>query len=282
VTGYFDKKYLVDRTNEYKSPNFHERQALVFLTLLLGTMAAAIWSRRRVALHEGLLLFGFAVFALHSVRNVPLFAIVAAPILATQLAALPHAAPLGARWARLRDAALAWLGRRNAAYARMDAVPRLPLWPVLALAGLVWLAAAQQRAGEAPLGQRFYWERQPVGAAAYLKAYPPSGNGFNQFGWGGYLLHQLWPQQRVFIDGQTDFYGVELTKEYASVSELQEDWQDVLRRHDVQWVVFATDTPLVRALAAMPDWTVAYRDEVATVLLRTSAPAAHMQRPLGG
>jgi hypothetical protein len=87
-------------------------------------------------------------------------------------------------------------------------------------------------------------------------------------GWGGYLLHELWPRQTVFIDGQTDFYGEELFQEYITVSELHDGWQDVLDRHGVQWVIYPTDSALIRRLKEDPRWHVDYADSVTTVIGR--------------
>src|SRR5207245_10162655 len=82
-------RYILDHTLEFQSPNFHEEHLRPFLILLLASLVGLGWSRRRLALHEGLLLAPFAYFALYSTRNVALFAIVAAPIVADLVAALP-------------------------------------------------------------------------------------------------------------------------------------------------------------------------------------------------
>ena len=130
------------------------------------------------------------------------------------------------------------------------------------------LAALQARAGGAPLGVRIDPTTQPVAAVRYLEAHPSQGNVFNNLAWGGYLLLEQWPLQRVFIDGQTDFYGEALTREYLDVVALAAGWEAVLDRHDVAWVLFPTDSALVRRLADTPGWRAAYRDDQATILIR--------------
>lgn len=268
VTGYLRQRLLVDRTVEYMSPNFHDPSMLPFLAMLLATVAGLAWSRRRPALHEGLLLLGFTYFALYSARNISLFTLVVAPVLAAQLAALPCPVSEHGRLGRALRRVRAWLARREAASARLEAQARGHVWPAAAVAALLFLAAAQRQAGLSPLGVQFDSARQPMAAASYLAANPPVGNGFNELRWGGYLLHALWPAQRVFIDGQTDFYGEALTRDYLSVVDLAAGWQAVLDRYAVRWVVYPTDSALVRQLAAMPAWRVAYQDAVATVLTR--------------
>lgn len=89
---------------------------------------------------------------------------------------------------------------------------------------------------------------------------------FNNFIWGGYLLYRLWPEQTVFIDGQTDFYGEALTREYTQVMTLAAGWESVLEKYDVSWVIVQSDKPLVKALQEETRWTVVYQDTTATIL----------------
>jgi hypothetical protein len=271
VTGYLGKSLLVDNTQEYRSPDFHKTDVRVFLIMLLVTLGALAWSRRRPALHEGLLVTGFTYFSLYSGRNIPLFAIITAPVLVPLLQGAYESLEVSGRAGTILKRAVAWLARRDAAYSRIDSRAQGHLWPVVAVLVLLGIAWAQARAGQDPLGAVFNKQRLPVDAVAYLKQHVPEGNGFNEFHWGGYLLHELWPAQRVFIDGQTDFYGEALTREYLDAALLHAGWRDVLDRYDVRWVIFSTDTPFVRALEETPGWHAVYSDDVATVLLRDPA-----------
>jgi hypothetical protein len=74
----------------------------------------------------------------------------------------------------------------------------------------------------------------------------------------------------VFIDGQTDFYGEDLFDEYLTVEQLGQGWEAVLDRYAVRWVLYDTDSVLIRRLEVTPGWQVAYQDDVATVLIRTA------------
>jgi hypothetical protein len=267
VTGYFGKKLLVDRTQEYMSPDFHSADFTFFVVMLVGLVASLAWSRRRLALHEGLLCVAFIYFALHSARNVPLFAFILAPTLASQLGAIPSP-EFGSRLGLAARAVGGWFTRRNGAYSRIEARSRGQFLPIAAITVLLAIAAAEYRGGEAPLGVQFDVTRQPVAAVEYLNAHPLPGNGFNELRWGGYLLHTMWPENRVFIDGQTDFYGESLTRDFLAVMELEPEWRAVLDRHDISWVILPTDTAIVRALTADPSWRTEFRDNVATVLTR--------------
>jgi hypothetical protein len=151
----------------------------------------------------------------------------------------------------------------------MEALLGGHVWPVVAFLGVSLSAAVQWQGGEpAPFGIRFDPRSQPVAAVEYLRQNLPAGNMFNELGWGGYLLHTMWPGQRVFIDGQTDFYGEPLVREYLQVVELRDDWQGVLDKYHVTWVLYETNSPLVRALTATPGWQTVHQDSLATVLQR--------------
>lgn len=269
VTGYFGKQLLVDNTHEYMSPNFHEKTLWLFAGMLLVTAGSAAWSPRRPGLHEGFLFLGFAFCGLYAARNIPLFAIVSAPLLASQLAALRVGSESDGPLARATRPLLGWLGRRDRRYSGLDSRARGHLWATLALGALCVLAARQHAAGLAPLGARIDARRQPVQAVAYLKKIQPAGNVFNEFGWGGYLLHEMWPSLRVFIDGQTDFYGEALTREYMHVAGVGTGWEGVLEKYRVRWAILPTESRLARRLRAEPGWRVEYQDDVATVLART-------------
>jgi hypothetical protein len=264
VFGWFGNTLLINVTGEYHSPDFHLASLRAFAVMIIAAIASVAWSRRRPSLHEGLLLLGFLYLALYSGRNVPLFAIVVAPMLARQLAGIPLP---GGRLSTSVVRITAWFARRDQAVGRMDARSRSHLWPVTALVGLTVVAFVQHDT-IAPLGVQFDPARQPVSAVAYLKAHPIQGHMFNKFEWGGYLLHELWPAQQVFIDGQTDFYGEALTQEYLDVADVKPAWRDVLNRYDVRWVIYRSGTALEQVLIESGEWDTVYRDSMAVVLSR--------------
>ena len=183
ISRHLSARLVMDRTSEFMSPDFHQRPFLWFLALLIAAALVAAWSQRRLHLQEGMLLASFAALALYSRRHIPLFAIVVAPVVASQLSAL--ALPedgIFRRVAGLRD----YLVRRNTAMGELEATLRGHLLPVAATIGLVAMAAVQLRSDVTPLGVSFDPTLQPVQAVEYLKGRQPLGPGFNQLEWGGY------------------------------------------------------------------------------------------------
>jgi hypothetical protein len=82
------------------------------------------------------------------------------------------------------------------------------------------------------------------------------------------MLHRFWPAERVFIDGQTDFYGEAFTREYEQVITLRDGWQDVIDRYDVHWVIMPSDSKLVDFLISESGWEIIHLDEIAAIITR--------------
>jgi hypothetical protein len=130
---------------------------------------------------------------------------------------------------------------------------------VIAVAGLVGCALGPWTAH-----YQFAAHAFPVRAVENLDRLDLTGPVFNQMHWGGYLLY-VRPDIPVFIDGQTDFYGQDLSREYLTALRARPGWQDVLSEHGVTWTLIATGEPLVQLLELSPEWQRVYEDGVATI-----------------
>lgn len=254
--GYLRNRYLVDHTFEYFSPNFHLGGTWPFLgwiafsLLLLGVG----WLRLRPT--SALLLAAWTVMGLYSARNIPLYALLAAPILAEGLAA-----------AGVREApSLAGYVRLEGRLQQVEAGLRGHLVALACLLLVGWALAKGIPLDFAGQGNRFSEKVFPVEAVSWLDGHPLPGEGFNHFPWGGYLLYRRWPAQRVFIDGQTDFYGEALTRQYEQVIGLAPAWQEVLQRYGVRWAILPPGSSLEQALVTELGWQAVYRDDTAVIL----------------
>ncbi len=110
----------------------------------------------------------------------------------------------------------------------------------------------------------------PAGAVAFLQSHPPSGRIFNHYDWGGYLIYKLYPSTPVFIDGRADLYGKELLDQFADTYQFKGAWQQTLQRWRVDTVIVPSDSALATGLRGLPGWAVSYEDAQAMVL--TVAP----------
>lgn len=83
-------------------------------------------------------------------------------------------------------------------------------------------------------------ENYPMGAAELLREADLGGNLFNPYNWGGYLIYQLAPRYRVFIDGRTILYSTayrNLVRDYITIENRAADYEALLDTYDVDILV---------------------------------------------
>ncbi len=108
----------------------------------------------------------------------------------------------------------------------------------------------------------------PASATAYLKEHEPHAQVFNSYDWGGYLIYELAPDGRVFIDGRADVYGPALMNDYIDIVMTRSGWQTLLDQYGANAVLFPPNTLLSVALRQDPAWQEAYMDSDASVFLK--------------
>ena len=237
---------LQDFIVEWQSPNFHAFYLHPFIWLLLAALTAFGLAGRRADFTDLTLVALFAYLSLLAVRNIPLFALVTAPIIV--------------RYGTL--ALRQWRGTREIKQTSFVALNWLLLLLVLgaALAYVMQTAQAAEEEAAQPEGL-------PAGAVAYLQEEQPPGPIYNDYNWGGYLIWRL-PRYPVFVDGRTDLYDDAFLRQYLSIYTAEEGWERKLREQGINLVLIAAQSPLARALDAQPGWHLAYEDSVAVVYTR--------------
>ena len=244
--GYLGNRYLVDHTVEYQSPNFHEPGTWPFLLLMvLGILALGLGGRMRA--HQAVLFAGWSAMSLYSARNIPLFAVVTTPYIGLAVQGILERSYL--------------FQKVEERIANMDGNLRGFLIPSAVF--MLFMVVFPPIPNSA---NQFSPKVFPVEAVNWLQTHPQEGEMFNHFSWGGYLLYRMWPEKKVFIDGQTDFYGEALTREYAEVINLENGWKDTLQKYNVSWAILPANQPLERALQDNLKWIVLYQDDTAVIL----------------
>jgi hypothetical protein len=233
---------------EWHSPDFHQGLYRPFLLvcLLLLTALASSRSRPRGRMIIPLLLTAFA--ALDAVRHIPIFVLLAIPVIA---AALPVAA------------APSLLSPPRLSSSRFRPLFNGAVVVLLAVFALVkWVSVAHnQDAREA--------EQFPQKAVAFLRASDSPRRIFVYYDWGGYAIWNLFPDYRVFIDGRADLYGADVLRQFKTAIQLRTGWRDVLDNWQVEAVLLPPSCALAQALILDPDWRTVFSDSKAVILSRT-------------
>lgn len=231
------QKYI----QEWFSPDFHQTEWLPFAILVLALLATSLVARARVPLAHAILLFLLGLLAFRSVRNIPLFVLVAIPVLSAQLAA----------WIPLRAS--------NAKTPRPMQIINGALVAILAFVVVL-------RVGSVLINQSNVEQQKfPAAAVAWIQQNRPTPNMYNSYGWGGYLIWKLYPDYKVYIDGRADVHGDAFIENFLDIYRAAPGWQTQLASRNVNFVLIEPDAPLTQALAADPLWTNVFSDSQSVI-----------------
>jgi hypothetical protein len=235
---------------EWFSPNFHRLLYMPFLFVVLLLLIALAYSRSHVNGRTLLPLLFTAAAAFDAVRHIPIFILLAIPVIA---AATPNPVT-----SRPLTAALSVRRRRPA----MFYVAAIVLLAVFAIVRWIDLARSQA-VREAELF--------PQKAVTFLETTPQPERLFAFYDWGGYAIWKLGSKYRVFADGRADLYGNDLLRQsIQTVAQLHEGWEQVLDHWDVQTILMPPGSALAQALFLDARWKAAYGDSQAVVFVRAT------------
>jgi hypothetical protein len=189
--------------------------------------------------------------ALDAVRHIPIFVLLAMPVLAAALPATSTALGVGPwRSSTARTFFFAAVMALMAAFAVVK-------WTTL---------ARNQQAREK--------EQFPQQAAAFLRNSDQSRRLFVYYDWGGYAIWKLYPHSRVFVDGRADLYGDDLLRQFQTALQLRTGWEAILDQWRVDAVLLPPSSGLAQALLFDRNWSVAFHDPHSVVITRTPSMAA--------
>ena len=245
---------------EWASPSFHELNGVLFLVLLVVTIAAMALNPERPDPTDVALALGFTVLALQAARNLALSAIV-----------------LGFVAAKWLPGALASVRRSPHGESGAKAAPSMVI-------GAVGLAVALGFLG-AHVGREFPRSDDPAHIVdheypvASLQAMNrPGTRVFTLDFWAGYLIDQSWPGVLVYQDTRVDMYGTAQTRRYAGTIAGLPGWQETLDGSCTTHVLVRPKRdPLAEVLRRAPDWIVERSNDVAITFVRR-APAPGCER----
>lgn len=256
VLGLLGNADIIDRINEFESPDFHWGFTTPFLLVLLGTLFAGAATRRRMPLRWILIVVACTYYALYSARNIPLFMVVAWPLVVIWL--------VGA-YPRLRT-----LVRTSALTVRKAAEG--PTWISFAFAlALALVAVNEGRVGRAQVVVNgFSPEYFPVESVRAAREAGLEGPLFNEMIWGGYIVYS-WPEQPVYIDGL--LYTPDLLDEYLEIGNARPGWRRALEERGIRLVLVPPDSPLAEHLVGEPGWAL-WRCDGTAAVITTGHPGA--------
>jgi hypothetical protein len=225
---------------EWQPLNFAFWEARLLLILLIAFIVAQVAFRIRYRLEELALFFLITYLTFVHIRFAIVYTFLFAPLAALVLS----------RW-------------------MPDYDPSIDKHSVNAVLVLVALTAmARYLPSETTLREHVSNEF-PVQAVDFMKQHRVPGRMFNEYFFGGYLVWELVPEHRVFIDGRGDVYEpAGVFPDYMDIMGLKPDALALLRGYRIDSCLIHRNSPLATLLVADPDWKRTYEDELSAIFVR--------------
>ena len=260
VLGMAANEYIA----EWQSPNFHELGGKLYLLLVILFLLSYVYVKRKPDLTEVVVPTFFLATGFLAVRHIPLAVLAIAPFFALSLRRC-EVRPLTNS---LRGTYLAKTYKRL-----IDSGPELGKkefflnWTLLASLGITLSVYAPtfQAKNDEKLNNKL-----PVNAASFVLANEISGNLFNTYEYGGYLIYRFWPDRKVFIDGRADMYGDKFVTDYIQIHDGKANWKNKFRALSIDYAIVGVDAPIRQLLREDASFVEVYSDPHHSVLLRKS------------
>jgi hypothetical protein len=217
---------------EWRHASIHQRRDVALFTLCAIAFIALWRSGRWRNLAVVLPILAFTALTLDAVRNTPFLVILIIPELAVGCSSI-RLAPHRAR-ALLHGTIIGFV--------------------VLAIITLTGFSLR-------PVDNNIF-------AVRSIEAIPAGCRLLNEYGQGGYIIDQRWPEVRVSQDGRNDLYGAAKVTEQDDVLRATHGWRAWLDRNDVRCVLARPTRPIVHKLEAT-GWRRAASDPSAVLLVRS-------------
>ena len=245
ILSYMGNKYLMSTILETRPPDFSNPLYLVEFLLIIASVLILSFKKGNIRSGQAFLIAGFTALAMISARNMHLYGVVAPFVLVGPAIEISGSV--------FRNSA-------SSAMARIEKQLKGVVWPTtIVLISIILLFSGK-------LGRDYFIDPKlfPVDAVQWLQENPQSGHMFNDIIWGGYIAWRLWPEQKDFIDSQSDMTG-EATKMYLNVINLGDGWQTALQQYNVQWAIIPVNSALSQELIK-DGWSILYIDSTAVIL----------------
>jgi len=193
--------------------------------------------------------------ALGSVRHVPVFVAVCAPIIATELAGWWTAWTANEKKSSLVGILNSMASDALAGFRRTSILP--------------WAVAVGLMAIGSPIKwpQDFPTQLFPVKMVRDNAALIARSRVLTTDQWGDYLIYKN-PAQKVFVDGRSDFYGETIGNQYIQVMNGHWRWREWMKKYDFDLALIPVSNALSELLKQEPGWRVLGDDGKQILLVR--------------
>jgi hypothetical protein len=241
----FQKRANFAAIIEWRSPDFNGaegRFALVFVALALVILA-----RYRVSWRDLVPAVGFLVLGLLAMRNLPVAAVVLAPV-------------LGRALRRTDGSSRATAAEIAPSRQRLNRAVLITIIALFALFAASILTTAPIEASGYPEKAATYLDQQGLLSSPHVVA--------EQDFVGNYLSLRYGRRVPVFIDDRYDMYPTSVIYDYFDLAAAKPSWSRILDKYDVDVIIWGKDTALASLLNQSDGWQRVHTDTTDAVWVR--------------
>lgn len=254
---------------EWKSPDFHLLINKLYLFYFLGFVMFYIYGIRRPSLAETVLPLFFVMMSIVSIRHVPIALLIMLPF---YVAGVQRCGIKLTHEGILAEKVVPWFIQLHD---RIQSGPQLGKteyifnWILLLLLLFVVTGKHIQTENRLSVNDN---ASIPFNAVKFIKETGISGNVLNSYQYGGYLINQLYPQSRVFIDGRADLYGDKFFQNHQTIINARQGWKDLFAMYPIDYLLCENSAPILWHLKQQGEFVQVYRDEYNTIMVRKEGP----------
>jgi len=253
---------------EWASPDFHDPVMQLYLWFLLGTLVIFSVTPRKVSWVELMIFSAFTAMGFIWRRNLSFMVVYGMVIISKYL------------WSFIEkqfkniNSNLMRITRNIAAKIKIGMRQNTPkgirilFWILIAY---VWFGAEYKIYMITTPRSMTRWEGQlfPVKAKEWIVNNKPERNMLNSYNWGGYFEWYL-RDYPVYLDSRADLFGNEIIYQWMDVMDAKGDWQEILKKWDINFIVVEPGWRIVDLLPYY-GWNELYRDDQSVIFGRESS-----------
>lgn len=266
--------YMNNNIKELLSPNFHIDFYRPMLILIFGIFVLSHFIRK-VPFYYIICLTISAILTLIFVRNIPFFGIFACIVFAIQLQSACDEVCSNEKIHPIIKFPFEQLNRFNNFEKEILTITPKPTkinLSAIAIPAFILIIVATMNYGFNQKYFKFslnYIDVRPVQAFDFVLINKPPGKFFSEGTWGSYAIFRI-PKYKVFIDSRFDMYGEDFFRTVHEINLGKGDWNKILDKYDVNWIVTPISSPLALQINTMYNkkWFSAYKDKTAQIFMR--------------
>ncbi len=121
--------------------------------------------------------------------------------------------------------------------------------------GLALLVVGLWKVPSTPISEKSLPER----AGNFISENKIQGPIFNTISHGSYLIWKIWPQEKVFIDGRSEVYPLEIWSDYKKIMEVGDEWKGLFNKYNFQIAILSSNVPIKEDSFVQTDIILAYK-----------------------